>query len=183
MEAHHTIPFIELCNLLNVSPEWVRAAVAELHLPHFDKDANAAFTQAEYRILNLVRIMLLCNTSWAYIRDLRQKEARIREGILWRRDEFLKARQEKKVNLLGGIPYLIHFMLNEPVEITFEKVEYLDGDQKGKCDSFIELSQGYVNESGLLKDKRSFEERVEKLKEELSEFQRFLPYQFVSAKE
>ena len=169
---------MELCHRLNVTPSWVGKVKRELCLAQKGKGKLRLFTREEFWLFRNVKIMRICNISWSIIKEVHEKEQKIRKDISQYVKKLENLAKKGNANLVKGKAFF-EFILEKPIEIPFNIYANYQ-NSKGKTTIHQELSL-YLEESGLNWLKQELDAEVEKTKKELEHFTQMLFYRPIEA--
>jgi hypothetical protein len=169
---------VEICQRLNVTPSCISKVKKELGLHQKGKGKLRLFTREEFWLFRNVKIMRTCNISWSIIKEIYEKEQKIRKDIALYVKKLKKINKNKKASLVKGKAFL-EFILEKPLEIPFNIYANYQ-KQKGTTTIYNELSL-YLEESGLTWVKQEVDMEVEKTKKELEQFTKMMFYKPIEA--
>lgn len=114
---------IELCRLLNVTPSWVNKTIKELDLPRSGRGNLRMFTRQDYFIFRNIKVLLLCDISWSFIKELRKDEQLLIKEFKKFITETEQEAKDGKCTLTSG-PMYISLMLSPDIECSFSIIKY-----------------------------------------------------------
>lgn len=173
------ITLIELCRLLNITPSWVNKTIGELSLSKSGRGKIRVFSREEYYVFRNIKIMLICNISWSFIKKLRQKEKHLKDKISDLIKKLEEEEKQGKVSLhrLSNQHYsCMKFLLAEDLIIPYSVIDNIRDDSQTPITIRSLIDEATINEEELFLVKQKLIEEINKIKIDLDDLLNSPPY-------
>lgn len=173
------ITLVDLCKLLDITPSWINKTIRELSLSKSGRGKIRLFSREEYYMFRNIKIMLICNTSWSFIKKLRQKEKHLRDKISGLVKKLEEDEKRGKVSLhhISKPPYpCTKFLLVEDLIIPYSVNDNIYNDSQNPTTITNLIDTETMNEEDLFLLKQRLTGESNKLITDLKDFLDSPPY-------